>query len=166
MSDELNSFLTRKMALDRTDFEMIRELRKNARISNKQLAEKVGLAASSCMVRLRRLQQDGAIRGYHAEVDPGVLGIQLQALISVRLNHHVRPQVEAFLAHILERKEVIRVFHLSGRDDFLVQVCVAGAQHLREFVLEAFTERDEVDHVETALIYESWDSWDLPDFPD
>ncbi|MSQ97899.1 MAG: Lrp/AsnC family transcriptional regulator [Xanthomonadales bacterium] len=152
------------MTIDRTDFEIIRELRRNARISNKDLAEKVGLAASSCLVRLRRLHREGVIRGYHAEVDPAPLGIQLQALTSVRLNRHARPQVESFLEHILKRREVIRVYHLSGRDDFLVQICVASAQHLREFVLEAFTERAEVDHVETSLIYESWDSWDLPEF--
>jgi len=148
--------------IDRTDFEIIRELRKNARISNKDLAERVGLAASSCLVRLRQLNQVGLIRGYHAEVDLAKLGIQLQALTSVRLNRHARPQVESFLAHILKRKEVIRVYHLSGRDDFLVQICVADPQHLREFVLEAFTEREEVDHVETSLIYESWDSWEMP----
>jgi len=148
--------------MDRIDFEIIRLLRKNARISNKELAERIGLAASSCLVRLHRLQREGAIRGFHAEVDLTALGIQLQALTSVRLKRHARPEVEAFLEHILARPEVVRVHHVSGANDFLVQVCVTSALHLREFVLEAFTERTEVDHVETAIVYESWESWELP----
>ncbi|MGH8034284.1 MAG: Lrp/AsnC family transcriptional regulator [Lysobacterales bacterium] len=149
--------------MDRTDFEIIRRLHKNARISNKELADAVGLAASSCLVRLRRLRQEGVIRGFHAEVDMAALGVQLQALTSVRLKQHARPQVESFLDHIMKRDEVVRVFHLSGRDDFLVHICVANAHHLREFVLEAFTDRAEVDHVETALIYEKWERWELPE---
>ncbi len=152
------------MTIDRIDFEIVSLLRKNARISNKVLAERVGLAASSCLVRLRRLLREGVIRGFHAEVDAAALGIQLQALTSVRLKRHARPEVESFLDHILRRPEVVRVHHVSGANDFLVHVCVTSAQHLREFVLEAFTERDEVDHVETALVYESWESWELPGY--
>ncbi|MDZ4730111.1 MAG: Lrp/AsnC family transcriptional regulator [Xanthomonadales bacterium] len=148
--------------MDQTDLEIIRALRKNARISNKELAQQLGLAASTCLVRLRRLQREGVIRGFHADVDPLALGVHLQALASVRLNRHSRPAIESFLAHVLKKAEVVRVHHVSGSNDFLVQVCVASAHHLREFVLGAFTERAEVDHVETSLIYESWESWDLP----
>lgn len=148
--------------MDQTDFEIVQALRKNARISNKELADSVGLAASSCLVRLRRLRQEGVIRGFHADVDPRALGIQLRAFISVRLGRHARPAVDAFLAHVLQRAEVTRAHHVSGSNDFLVEVCIRDVQHLREFVLEAFTERTEVEHVETSLIYESWESWELP----
>ena len=148
--------------MDQTDFEIVRALRKNARISNKELAEKIGLAASSCLVRLRRLRREGVIRGFHADVDSHALGIQLRALVSIRLSRHSRPAVDDFLAHVLQRQEVVRVHHVSGGNDFLVEVFVTSAEHLREFVLGAFTERSEVDHVETSLIYESWESWELP----
>lgn len=148
--------------MDRTDFEILRHLRKNARISNKDLAERVGLAASSCIVRVRRLVAEGVIRGFHADLDADALGVGLEALVSVRLRHHARAEVESFLDHLLGRKEVIRIHHVSGNNDFLVQIGVEDSQHLRDFILEAFTERQEVDHVETSLVFETWTNWKLP----
>lgn len=150
------------MTIDRTDFEILRHLRTNARISNKELAEKVGLAASTCIIRVRRLQREGVIQGFHAHLDAAAIGIGLQALASVRLNRHKRAEVDSFLEHILARPEVLQVHHLSGNNDFQVHIAVSDSHHLRDFVLEAFTERPEVDHVETSLIYESWNSWDVP----
>lgn len=148
--------------MDRTDFEILHHLRKNARISNKDLAEHVGLAASTCIVRVRRLVREGAIKGFHADLDANALGVGLEALASVRLKRHARTEVESFLSHLLDCKEVIRVHHVSGSNDFLVQIGVSDSQHLRDFVLGSFTERTEVDHVETALIYETWTNWKLP----
>ena len=148
--------------LDRTDFEILRHLRKNARISNKELAELVGLAASTCLVRVRRLVREGVIRGFHADLDANALGVGLEALASVRLKRHARTEVDSFLNHLLGCKEVIRIHHVSGSNDFLIQIGVSDSQHLRDFVLGSFTERTEVDHVETALIYETWTNWKLP----
>lgn len=148
--------------MDRTDFEILRHLRKNARISNKELADKIGLAASTCIVRVRRLMRDGVIKGFHADLDADALGVGLEALASVRLKRHARSEVDSFLNHLLGCQEVIRVHHVSGGNDFLVQIGVSDSQHLRDFVLEAFTERTEVDHVETSLIYETWTNWKLP----
>lgn len=150
------------MTIDRTDFELLRHLRRNARISNKELAEKVGLAASTCIVRVRRLQREGVIQGFHADLDATAIGVGLQALASVRLKQHKRAKVESFLEHILARPEVLQVHHLSGNSDFQVHIAVSDTHHLRDFVLEAFTEQPEVDHVETSLIYETWNSWDVP----
>jgi DNA-binding Lrp family transcriptional regulator len=88
-------------ALDRIDYEIVRHLRNNARLSNKELAERVGLAPSSCLVRTRLLQQAGVITGFKAEVNPARLGVGLQAMISVRLKRHYKPDVEAFRQHAL-----------------------------------------------------------------
>lgn len=148
--------------MDRTDFEIVRHLRRNARISNKELAEKVGLAASTCIVRVRKLQREGVIQGFHADLDAAAIGIGLQALASVRLKRHKRAEVESFLQHILACPEVVQAHHLSGNNDFQVHIAVSDSHHLRDFVLEAFTERPEVDHVETSLVYETWNSWEVP----
>jgi hypothetical protein len=59
-------------------------------------------------------------------------------------------------------RSMCRCWPVNGGNDFLVEVCPVDAQHLREFVLEAFTEREEVEHVKTSLIYESRESWELP----
>jgi DNA-binding Lrp family transcriptional regulator len=71
-------------ALDRTDLDILAHLQKDARLSNKELAAKIGLAPSSCLARVRRLERSGALHGYHAEVDARVYGVTLEALVAVR----------------------------------------------------------------------------------
>lgn len=139
--------------LDRTDTAILRQLQKNARLSNKELAAAVGVAPSTCLERVRRLAADGVLRGYHADVDPHAVGVGLQAMIAVRLGQHSRPVVEAFQAHALARPEVVQVYHTTGANDFLIHVAVRDAEHLRDLALTAFTERPEVVHIETALLF-------------
>lgn len=148
--------------LDRTDRQIVAALRKNARLSNKELAVMVGLAPSSCLQRVRRLETRGVLRGYHAEVDPAALGIGLQALVAIRLSRHSRAFVDSFREHVLSMPEVRVVYHVAGASDFLLHVAVHDAEHLRELVLSAFTVRPEVAHVETALIFEQVRNMELP----
>ena len=152
--------------LDRIDFEIIRQLRNNARLSNKELAEIVGLAPSSCLVRVRVLQREGVLRGYHADVDTKSLGVGLQAMISIRLRRHSKADVEAFRSHVLALVEVRELYHLAGANDFLVQVWVRDPEHLRELIMSSFTAREEVAHIETGLIFEHTQSMELPVYID
>jgi DNA-binding Lrp family transcriptional regulator len=138
---------------DRIDREILARLQHDARISNKELAAKVGLAPSSCLARVRRLELSGALLGYHAEVDPRVYGVTLEAQVSVRLEKHARAAIAAFERHVSALPEVRGWYHLAGANDYLVHVAVRDAEHLREFVLEAFASRAEVAHLETALIF-------------
>ena len=139
--------------LDRIDRALVALLQQNARLSNKQLAARVGLAESSTLVRVRQLEARGVLRGYHAEVAPWALGIELQAFIAVRLARHSRDVVERFLAHCNSLPEVLATFHIAGSDDFLVQVGVADTDMLRELLLRSISTRPEVTHVETHLIF-------------
>jgi DNA-binding Lrp family transcriptional regulator len=150
------------MQLDRTDFALIRLLRKNARMPNKDLAEAVGIAPSTALERVRRLRNEHAILGYHAEVAPAAVGIALQAMVAVRLARHSRALVESFHDHLMALPEVLSFYHLAGADDFLVHVGVRDSDHLRDFALSAFTEREEVAHIETRLIFEFRRNPELP----
>lgn len=150
------------MQLDRTDFALIRLLRKNARMPNKDLAEAVGIAPSTALERVRRLRNEHAILGYHAEVAPSAVGIALQAMVAVRLARHSRALVESFHDHLMALPEVLSFYHLAGADDFLVHVGVRDSDHLRDFALSAFTERKEVAHIETRLIFEFRRNPELP----
>ncbi|MBE9537471.1 MAG: Lrp/AsnC family transcriptional regulator [Proteobacteria bacterium] len=152
--------------LDRIDIEIIRQLRNNARLSNKELAAIVGLAPSSCLVRVRGLQREGVLRGYHAEVDTKSLGVGLQAMISIRLARHSKADVESFRSHVLALVEVRELYHLAGANDFLVQVWVRDPEHLRQLIMSAFTAREEVAHIETGLIFEHTQSLELPVYID
>lgn len=146
--------MDRQVEYDRIDCEILESLQKNARIPNKQLAERLGIAPSTCLERVRRLHAAGAFRGFHAEVEPEALGIGLQAFIAVQLTRHTRVAVEAFRAHALGLPEVHQAFHMAGENDFLLQVVVRDAEHLRQLALSAFTERDEVARIQTSLIFE------------
>jgi len=153
-----------KRVLDRIDYEILTLLRNNARISNKDIAEKVGLAASTCLVRIRVLQRSGVITGFHAEIDPASLGVGIQAMIAVRLLRHFKPDVEAFRSHALGLPEVVQLYHVAGPIDFLIHVWTRDSDHLRELAMTAFTARKEVAHIETELIFEHIRSARVPSF--
>jgi DNA-binding Lrp family transcriptional regulator len=150
--------------LDRTDRAILAELQNDARLSNKQLAARVGLAPSSCLERVRRLRETRVLRGFHADVDPAALGIGIQALIAVRIRQHSRAMNDAFRAHMLGRPEVVAAQHVAGENDYVLHVAVRDVNHLRNFTLDELTTRKEVMHVETALIFEHVRSWVLPDY--
>ena len=155
-----------KRTLDRIDYEILTLLRKNARISNKEVARKVGLAASTCLVRIRVLQNSGVISGFHAEIDPVSLGVGIQAMIAVRLLRHFKPDVDAFRNHALSLPEVVQLYHVAGPIDFLIHVWARDSNHLRELAMTAFTSREEVSHIETELIFEHIRSAEVPSFTD
>ena len=149
--------------LDRTDRTIVELLQQNARRSNKELAAAVGIAASTCSERVRRLEDEGVLAGYHADVDPGSLGIGLRAMVAIRLSRHAADEVDRFKAHALAMPEVIGLWHVTGANDFLVQVVVRDATHLRDLAVSGFTTLREVAHIETALIFEHVGKPGLPD---
>lgn len=151
-------------ALDRTDRQILALLQKDARLSNKELAARVGLAPSSCLARVQRLREAKVLRGFHAFVEPAALGVGLQALIAVRLQKHSRERVRAFTKHLLGRPEVVALYHVTGAFDFQVHVAVRDTPHLRDLALDAFTSRSEVESIQTALLFDTvWkDQW--PDY--
>lgn len=154
------------MALDKTDFDLLRLLRKNARLPNKDLAERVGVAPSTALERIRRMRESRAILGYHAEIAPSAVGIGLQAMIAIRLTRHSRGLLETFNQHLMTLPEVMAFYHVAGADDYLVHVGVRDSNHLRDFALSAFTERPEVAHIETHLIFEFRRNPELPVYAD
>lgn len=152
------------MRLDRTDFDILDTLQKNAELTNKELAELVDLAPSSCLLRVRRLRRAGILKGSHAEVDPAALGITLEALVSVRFSRHNEAQLNAFRDALLKRPEVVALYHVSGAIDFIAHVAVKDVAQLRDLGAEAFTNHKLVSHIETSLIFEHFRAAALPGY--
>ncbi len=140
--------------VDRVDAAILESLAADARISNQRIAQRVGIAPSTSLARLRALRERGVIRGYHAEVDLAALGRPLQALIAVRLAVHAREQIDAFTSAVSDLPGVLMVFHLTGVTDYLVWVAAADPQDLRGFVVDHLVTHPAVAHAETSLIYE------------
>src|SRR3954453_5252310 len=155
--------------LDATDRAIVEAVGQDARITNQRLADRVGVAPSTALARLRALRERGVIRGFHAEVDLAALGRPLQALIAVRLAVHAREEIDAFTRAVRALPGVLMVFHLTGVTDYLVWVAATAApdlrelvvdhpaphpQALREFVVAPLATHPSVAHAETSLIYE------------
>ena len=140
--------------LDEVDRTILRELRRDGRTSNQALATAAGVAPSTCLLRVRELRRRGVLRGVHAEVDLGRVGRPLQAIIAVRMRAHVKEQVQAFRAQVPALPGVLALFHVSGKDDYLLHVAVADADALRAFVVDHLTGHPAVGHTETSLVFE------------
>jgi DNA-binding Lrp family transcriptional regulator len=140
--------------LDGVDHAILEALSQDARITNQRLAERVGVAPSTALARLRALRSRGVVRGFHAEVDLAALGRPLQAMIAVRLAVHAREEIDAFTRAVRALPGVLMVFHLTGVTDYLVWVAATDAQDLREFVVDHLATHPSVAHAETSLIYE------------
>jgi len=140
--------------LDRTDRAIVGLLQKDARLSNKEIASRVGIAQSTCSERVRRLERTGVFEGFHADVDLRQLGVGLQAMIAVRLQRHETSQVGRFREYAERLPEVVAFYHMAGTDDFLVHVVVRDSDHLRDIAMGAFTAQPEVTHIETSIIFE------------
>jgi DNA-binding Lrp family transcriptional regulator len=139
--------------LDATDQVIVRELARDARLPNNELAARAGIAPSTCLGRVRSLRERGVIRGYHAEVDPAAVGRPLQAMIAVRLQSDARGHIRAFQAHAARLPEVLNVYFLAGKDDFLLHVAAASTQALRDLI-ERLSANADVAYTETSLIFE------------
>jgi DNA-binding Lrp family transcriptional regulator len=159
-------FMAAQRVLDRIDREMVAILSEDSRITNQELARRVGLAPSTSLERVRRLRESGVILGVHAEVDPEALGVGVEALVAVRMRQHTRELVEGFQAYAAALPEVVHIFHLTGAEDFLIHVACRDVHHLRQFSLDAFTTREEVAQIHTSLIYEQIRQHRLPDYLD
>jgi DNA-binding Lrp family transcriptional regulator len=140
-------------SLDDVDRALLRLLAADARITNAALAEAVGVAASTCLARVRSLRERGVIRGYHADVDAAAVGLPLQAMISVRLQSDARGRLGEFLGLVRRLPAVRDVYFVAGADDYLLHVATAGSGALRDLVATLNGHRDVAGTV-TSLIFE------------
>jgi DNA-binding Lrp family transcriptional regulator len=144
----------RQSSLDAVDRRILLALHADARISNSALADAVGIAASTCHGRVRRLQEIGVIRGFYTDIDPAAVGLGLQAMISVTLQSNARGKIRSFIAQIRKRRQVMDVYFLAGGDDFILHVAARDTDDLRAFVVENLNADADVAGTQTSLIFE------------
>ena len=140
--------------LDEIDHELIRLISKNSRMTNADLAEAAGIAASTCITRVRSLVNRGVITGFTANIDPSAVGLTSQVLISVTLRAGARSHLADFMNEMRTLPEVIQVFFLGGSEDFIVHLAVRDNDHVREFVLENLSSNATVASTKTNMVFE------------
>jgi DNA-binding Lrp family transcriptional regulator len=140
--------------IDGVDRRILTALHADARMSNSALAERVGIAPSTCHGRVRRLQELGVIRGFYADIDPAAIGLTLQAMISVSLQSNARGKIRNFIQQIRRKPQVMDVYFLAGADDFILHVAARDTDDLRSFVVENLNADADVAGTQTSLIFE------------
>ncbi|WP_253188611.1 Lrp/AsnC family transcriptional regulator [Rhodobacter sp. 24-YEA-8] len=120
--------------MDAIDRRILLELSRDGRLTNSQLAEKVGLSASPCWQRTRRLETEGYIRGYTATIDRARLGVPDTVLIEVTLDRHDDAVLENFGRQMAGMPEVLEVWLVTGEYDYMIRVAVNGTRGYEEFL--------------------------------
>lgn len=141
-----------RKALDRSDLRMIAILQRRGRITNAELAAEVSLSPSACLRRLQRLEADGVIAGYAAQVDPLAVGLGLSAFVRVQLAHHDSASVERFVDQVNAWDEVVACHALSGDMDYLLHVYVADLDHFSAFLLDRLLNASGVADVNSSVV--------------
>jgi Lrp/AsnC family leucine-responsive transcriptional regulator len=120
--------------LDAIDRKILRELRRDGRMSTTQLAEKVGLSTSPCWNRVRQMEQQGVIEGYTVLLNQKALGVPDTVMIEVTLDRHDDDTFERFGQALADMPEVLEAYLLTGEYDYLIKVAVAGTAGYEEFL--------------------------------
>ena len=142
--------------IDETDRRLLEVLAVEARIANNALAERVGIAPSTCLGRVRAMVASGVIRGFYADIDPEAVGRPLQAIIAVRLQADARDVIHSFATRLSAMSDVQNVFFVAGGQDFFLRVATRDIAELRRFVLVNLSGSREVASTETNVILEQF----------
>ena len=125
-----------KCELDAIDRRIVTELQANARLSNIELADKVGLSPSPCLRRVRRLERDGYIDGYRASLRRGRLGLGCSAFLGVKINGHANDQALGFERTVVAMPEVVACHLVSGEADYLLEIVVPELEDYQRFLVD------------------------------
>lgn len=123
-------------SLDEVDLQLLKLLQADGRITNADLAKKVGLSPPSVLQRVRALEKAGIVRGYSAILDPDRLGYKIMAFVQISLSLHQDMPIERFRRQIREIEEVVECYHVSGDYDFLLKVAVRDMRAYEALIRE------------------------------
>lgn len=137
--------------LDEIDRRLLAQLQDEGRITNVELAQRVGLTAPPCLRRVRALEDAGIIRGYHAELDPSQLGFAICVFALVSLKSQAEEALRQFEDHVRALPEVRECHMLNGEIDFILKIVSRDLQSFQEFLTSKLTPAPNVASVKTSL---------------
>ncbi|MCL7422969.1 MAG: Lrp/AsnC family transcriptional regulator [Methylobacter sp.] len=141
------------MKIDRTDRRILDEMQKNARISNLELADKIGLSPSPCSRRVKQLEDNGFIDRHVTLLNQAKLQLNLTAVVHVSMDRHTPERFENFEAHVSAWPEVLECYLITGQAaDYLLKVVVPDMDHYQDFLLGKLTRIDGVSGVQSSFV--------------
>ena len=145
----------RRVKLDRNDRRILHDLQEKGRMTNVELAKRLGISAPPCLRRVRALEKAGLIKGYHAEVNAEALGFAVTVFAQVGLSSQVESDLRAFEALMASYPEVRECHMLAGEADFLLRIVASDWDAYQRFLTTKLTPAPNVNHVKTALAIRS-----------
>ena len=139
--------------MDLLDLKILKALQTSGRKKNAELARELGVAPSTMMERIRRLEESGVLQGYRASIDPKKMGLKIQAFISVTLSRHETEVIRKFEESIRKMPHIRACYHLTGRFDYLLHVFVADLDQLGKLVKERIAALPGFGKSETFLVF-------------
>ena len=140
-----------KKPLDAIDRKILEHLQADGRMSLNDLVDKVGLSASPCLRRVRALEEAGAIRGYHAELDAATLGYPITVFAMVSLKSQAERDLAAFESHVATIPEIRECHMLNGEIDFILKIVAGDLKSFQEILMTHLTPAPNVASVKTSL---------------
>lgn len=135
--------------MDEKDLQILSILQRDGRMSNAEIARRLGMAASAVLERIRKLEQRGAIRGYHARLDPEILGAGLLAYVFVQVDD--RQEEEATGKLLARLPQVQEVHHIAGEDCYLVKLRCASTAELGRLLQQGLGEFKSIRRTRTTI---------------
>ncbi len=140
---------------DAIDRRILEQLQRAGRMTNLELAEKVGISPTPCLRRVRQLESAGVIKGYVAQLDRERVGLGLTVFIAVRLASHSDSATKAFRRSVAGVAEVTACYVTSGEHDFLLHVVVPDLAEYRRFVLERLIKLPDVRDIQSSFVIDT-----------
>jgi DNA-binding Lrp family transcriptional regulator len=137
--------------LDRIDRQILALLQEDGRMTNVDLAERVGLTAPPCLRRVRSLEQAGVIRGYHADCEPAMLGFPITVFAMVSLRSQAEHDLAAFEKHVAGIPEVRECHMLNGEIDFILKIVASDLESFQRILTTHLTAAPNVASVKSSL---------------
>lgn len=139
-----------KAALDRIDYRILHYVQNDARMTNAELAEHIGLSPSPCLRRVKALERSGIIQRYVGIVDAVAVGLPISAFVNISLNSQDREGLEAFQSHVCDYAEVMECYLMTGTSDFLMRVVVPDLQSYERFA-DKLTRIPGISNIQTSF---------------
>lgn len=138
--------------LDGIDRRLLAELQAEGRVTNVELAQRVGLTAPPCLRRVRSLEEAGVIRGYHADLDASKLGFAITVFAMVSLKSQAEADLRAFEDHVAALPQIRECHMLNGEIDFILKVVAHDLQEFQKFLTSELTPAPNVESVKTSFV--------------
>jgi len=137
---------------DPYDIAILQEVQKNAKITIKDLSEKINLSPTPTFERLKKLEKEGYITGYHAKLDIKKLGMSLMVMCNVSLKIHQKDFIEKFQEEIIRFDEVKECYHIAGMYDYLLKIVVKDMDAYQQFVSKRLASLDNIGNVQSSFV--------------